>query len=57
MAYSRGQEPMARELDVALLMMASGSLDIFLTRLLRMKVSLQFSYKAISNTMQHQKLH
>jgi len=28
---SRGREPMAREPDVALLMTASGSLDIFLT--------------------------
>jgi len=34
---------MAREPDVALLMMASGSLDIFLTRLLRMKLFLYFS--------------
>jgi len=31
-------EPMAREPDVALLIMASGSLDIFLTRLLQMKL-------------------
>jgi len=31
---------MVPEPDVALLMMASGSLDIFLTRLLRMKVFL-----------------
>jgi len=31
---------MARELNVALLMTASGSLDIFLTRLLRMKLFL-----------------
>jgi len=46
---------MAREPDVALLMAASGSLDIFLTRLLRMKLFLQFSPKAISNTVQHQK--
>jgi len=29
--YTRGREPMAREPDVALLMTASGSLDIFLT--------------------------
>jgi len=35
----------------------SGSLDIFLKRLLQMKLFLQFSYKAISNTMQHQKSH
>jgi len=34
---------MAREPDVALLMAASGSLDIFLTRFLRMKLFLQFS--------------
>jgi len=46
---------MAREPDVALLMTAPGSLDIVLTRLLRMKLFLQFSYKAISNTMQHQR--
>ena len=31
---------MARESDVALLMRASGSLDVFLTRLLRMKLFL-----------------
>jgi len=51
---------MACEPDVALLMTASGSLDIFLTRLLRMKLSLIFhlpDYKAINNTMQHQKSH
>jgi len=47
---------MARESDVALLMTASVSLDI-LTRLLWMKLFLWFSYKAISNTMQHQKSH
>jgi len=49
---------MAREPDVALLMTGSGSLDIFLTRLLRKKLSVIFhlpDYKAISNTMQHQK--
>jgi len=40
---AQGQEPTAREPDVALLMTASGSLDIFLTRLLRMKLFLQFS--------------
>jgi len=34
------REPMAREPGVALLMTASGSLDIFLTRLLRMKLFL-----------------
>jgi len=34
---------MAREPDVALLIKASGSLDIFLTRLLRMKLFLYFS--------------
>ena len=34
---------MARESDVALFMTASGSLDIFLTRLLRMKLFLWFS--------------
>jgi len=45
---------MAREPDVALLMTASGSLDIFLTRWLRKKLFLEFSYKAISNTIQHQ---
>jgi len=33
---------MARETDVALLMTASGSLDIFLIRLLRMKLSVIF---------------
>jgi len=49
--YIRGQKPMAREPDVTLLMTASGSLDIYLTRLLRMKLFLQISYKAISNTM------
>jgi len=38
--YSRGRKPMARELNVALLMTASGSLDIFLTRLLRKKLFL-----------------
>jgi len=50
---------MAHEPDVALLMTACGSFDIFLTRLLRMKI---FSviihlpdYKTVSNTMQHQK--
>jgi len=36
----RGREPMTREPDVAFLMAASGSLDIFLTRLLRMKLFL-----------------
>jgi len=41
---------MARDPDVALLMTASGSLDIFLTRLLRLKLFLLFSHKAISNT-------
>ena len=41
--YIRGQK--------LFLMTASGSLDIYLTRLLRMKLFLQFSYKAISNTM------
>jgi len=46
----RGREPMA-EPDVALLMTASGSLDIFFTRLLQMKLVLYLSYKAISNTM------
>jgi len=45
---------MAREPNVALLMTASGSLDIFLTRLLRMHLFLWFSYTAISNTIQHQ---
>jgi len=39
------------EPDVALLMTASGSLDIFFTRLLQMKLVLYLSYKAISNTM------
>jgi len=34
----RGREPMAREPDVALLMTASGSLGIFLTWFLRMKL-------------------
>jgi len=34
---------MAREPDEALLITASGSLDIFLTRLLRMKLFLQFN--------------
>jgi len=38
--YTRDREPMAREPDVALSMTASGSLDIFLTRLLRMKLFL-----------------
>jgi len=36
----QGREPMAREPDVALLMTASGLLDFFLTRLLRMKLFL-----------------
>jgi len=51
---------MAREPDVALLMTASGSLDIFLTQVSRMKLSVIFhlpDYKAISNTMQHPKSH
>jgi len=48
---------MARESDVALLMTASGTLDIFLTLLLRIKLFLYFSYKAISNAIQHQKSH
>jgi len=48
---------MAHEPDVTLLMTASGSLDIFSTRLLQMKLFLSFFYKVISNTMQHQKLH
>jgi len=48
---------MARQPDVAVLMKASGSLDIFLTRLLWIKLFLYFSYKAISNTMQRQKSH
>jgi len=34
---------MAREPDVALLMTVSGLLDIYLTRLLRIKLFLQFS--------------
>jgi len=38
--YSSGREPMAREPVVALLITACGSLDIFFTRLLRMKVFL-----------------
>jgi len=38
--YIRGWEPMAREPDVALLMTASATFDIFLTRLLRMKLFL-----------------
>ena len=46
---------MAREPDVALLMTASGLLDIFLTRLLLLNFfSVIFhlpEYKAISNTM------
>jgi len=36
--YSRGRESMAREPYMALFMTASGSLDILLTRLLRMKL-------------------
>jgi len=36
---------MTREPDVDLLMTAFGSLDIVLTRLLRMKLLLSFSYK------------
>jgi len=45
---------MAREPDVALLMTASGSLDIFLTRLLRMKLFCNFpSTRQQSYTMQH----
>jgi len=42
---------MARESDVALLMTASGSLDIFLTRLLRMKLLL-LPYQT-TNRQQH----
>jgi len=38
----RGREPMAREPDVALLMTVSDSLDIFLTRLLQMKLFCNF---------------
>jgi len=53
--YLRGRKPMAREPDVALLMTASGLLDIFLTRLLLLNFfSVIFhlpEYKAISNTM------
>jgi len=49
-----GREPMPREPDVALLMTVSGSLNVFLTPLLRMKTfSVIFhlpDYKAISNT-------
>jgi len=36
---------MARDPDVALLMAASGSLDIFLTRFLRMKLSVISIYQ------------
>jgi len=57
---TRGREPMAREPYMALFMTASGSLDIFLTRLLRMNFSIIFhlpDYKAITNTMQQQKSH
>jgi len=36
--YTRVWEPMAREPDVALLMMASDSLDSFLTQMLRIKI-------------------
>jgi len=43
--FSSGREPMAREPDVALLMTASGSLDIFLTRLLRVKLFCNFPTK------------
>jgi len=39
-SYSRGREPMARKPDVALLRTASGSLDIFLTPVLRTKLLL-----------------
>jgi len=48
---------MAREPDVALLMTASGSLDIFFTRLLSMKLFSVIFLNTISNTMQHQKSH
>ena len=54
----QGREPMAREPDVALLMTASGSLDIFFTIVKNETFSVIFhppDYKAISNTMQHQK--
>jgi len=45
---------MAREPDVTLLMMASGSLDIFLTRLLRMKFFWNFpSTRLQSYQQQH----
>jgi len=64
LASALGREPMAREADavVVLLMMASGSIDIFLTRLIvtNQTFSVIFhlpDYKAISNTMQHQKSH
>ena len=40
--YHRDREPMTGEPDVALLMTASGSIDIFLTRFLRMKLFLKF---------------
>jgi len=39
-SIEQGLEPTAREPDVALLMTASCSLDIFLTRLVRIKIFL-----------------
>jgi len=51
---------MARDPDVALLMTASGSIDIFKTSFTNKTFSVIFNlpgYKAISNTMQHQKSH
>jgi len=44
---------MAREPDVALLLTASGSLAIFLTRLLRMKLFLLFSIYRPQSYQQH----
>ena len=41
-SIDQGSGTMAREPDVALFMTASGSLDIFLTRLLRMKLFSDF---------------
>jgi len=44
---------MAREPDVALSMTASGSLDIFLTRLLRMKLFCNFPSTRLQSHQQH----
>ena len=51
--YTRGRELMAREPDVALLMTASGSLDIFLTRLLEFNFFCNFPCTRQQSHQQH----